>query len=202
LYPIVDPAHADFAKENLIVTLGRFAVSGVSKRQDELARAFSTAAGLADWRLACLGEAKTEEELRYVAKVRSRGKNLEVRVGASREEVLNYLGRARIFWHAAGLFEDEDQRPERLEHFGISTVEAMISGCVPVVIGLGGQAEIVQHGQNGFLCQSLEEMIERSQELAARPELCERMSHAARIRAQAFSRAAVGKRLRQLAPFV
>jgi len=37
-------------------------------------------------------------------------------------------------------------------------VEGMAAGCVPVVIGKGGQPEIVRHGQNGFLWESLEEL--------------------------------------------
>jgi len=34
----------------------------------------------------------------------------------------------------------------------------MASGCVPVVIGKGGQPEIVAHGRNGFLWHTMEEL--------------------------------------------
>jgi len=37
-----------------------------------------------------------------------------------------------------------------LEHFGITTVEAMAAGCVPLVYDSGGQAEIVSSGYNGY----------------------------------------------------
>ena len=41
---------------------------------------------------------------------------------------------AKIFWHAAGMKSDETIYPELAEHFGISTVEAMSAGCVPVAL--------------------------------------------------------------------
>ena len=66
----------------------------------------------------------------------------------------------RPHFRAAGYGVDEAAYPQNLEHFGIVTVEAMSYGCVPVVINKGGQAEIVQHGVNGFLWNSLEELAE------------------------------------------
>ena len=36
------------------------------------------------------------------------------------------------------------------EHFGITTVEAMAAGCVPVVIDKADQREIVRHVTDGY----------------------------------------------------
>ena len=47
-----------------------------------------------------------------------------------------------------------ETQPERFEHFGITTVEAMAYGCVPIVPALGGQLEIVGDGRNGRLWRS------------------------------------------------
>ena len=58
---------------------------------------------------------------------------------------------AAVYWHATGLDEDIDDDPVRAEHFGITTVEAMSAGAVPVVIAAGGQPEIVRDGVDGFL---------------------------------------------------
>jgi glycosyltransferase involved in cell wall biosynthesis len=63
-----------------------------------------------------------------------------------------------IYWHASGYGEDEERDPVRFEHFGITTVEGMAAGCVPVVLGKGGQTEIVSHGQNGYLWYNLNEL--------------------------------------------
>ena len=52
--------------------------------------------------------------------------------------------------------------PEKFEHFGITTVEAMSAGCIPVVIDRGGQKEIVEDGINGFLFSSPGELKSRT----------------------------------------
>ncbi len=66
--------------------------------------------------------------------------------------------KASIFWHGAGLGEDEQLHPEKFEHFGITTVEAMSAGCIPVVIDKGGQKEIIKDGVDGFFFGDLEEL--------------------------------------------
>ena len=45
--------------------------------------------------------------------------------------------------HAAGFGVDADEFPERLEHFGITPIEAASFGCIPVVYGQGGPREVV-----------------------------------------------------------
>ena len=46
--------------------------------------------------------------------------------------------------HAAGFGVDADEFPERLEHFGITPIEAASFGCIPVVYGQGGPREVVR----------------------------------------------------------
>ena len=74
-----------------------------------------------------------------------------------------------MFWHATGLGEDTDTHPERLEHFGISTVEAMSAGAVPVVIGRAGQLELCEGGVAGYHWQTVDELVARTAELIADP---------------------------------
>jgi len=56
-----------------------------------------------------------------------------------------------------------------------------------VVIGRGGQKEIVRHGIDGFLCETLEEMATSTQRLIDDPALWSSMSASARLRAAEFS---------------
>jgi glycosyltransferase involved in cell wall biosynthesis len=56
------------------------------------------------------------------------------------------------------MHEDLERFPERAEHFGIATLEAMAFGCVPIVIRAGGQSEIVEDGRSGFLCSDTDEL--------------------------------------------
>ena len=65
------------------------------------------------------------------------------------------LGEAKVYLHLM-----------KGEHFGITIVEAMSAGCVPVVHDSGGSKEIVS-GEIGFRWQNLEEipsMIEQAME--------------------------------------
>lgn len=202
LSPLVDCSVGSVPKRTEVITVARFAVAGVSKRQHEMATAFASAPALAAWRLVCVGSALTREEVAYAHDVAIVDPRIDVRANLSRSAVLDSLSSARVFWHAAGLGTDETTQPELLEHFGMATVEAMANGCVPVVIGRGGQREIVEHGHSGFLCESLEEMTHRTAQLAGDEVLWQRMSGAARAGAARFSGEAFGRRLRALAPFL
>lgn len=59
------------------------------------------------------------------------------------DEIEKLYAESKIFWHAKGF---DELNPYKMEHFGISTVEAMSAGCIPVVINKGGQTEIVTDG--------------------------------------------------------
>ena len=69
----------------------------------------------------------------------------------------------------------------------MTTVEAMASGCVPVVIGKGGQKEIIEDGKNGFLCDGKEDIINRTNKLIKNIELANEMAAQAILRAGVFS---------------
>src|SRR5205814_4676969 len=131
------------------------------------------------WTYACVGGLNAREENHaYFERVRELGRGLSTLVEANlgRERLRELFGRARIFWHATGLGDDTDAHPELAEHFGISTVEAMAAGAVPVVINKGGQPEIVQHGVNGFVWNTLDELKNYTQQIAEDPALRSRMS--------------------------
>ena len=98
------------------------------------------------------------------------------------------LGKAAVFWHAMGFGEDQDANPLAMEHFGIATVEAMARGCVPVVIKRGGQPEIVRHGVDGFLWETLEELEHYTRLLTGDSELRRTMAESARRRTRYSAR--------------
>ncbi|HNJ41416.1 MAG TPA: glycosyltransferase, partial [Acidobacteriota bacterium] len=70
------------------------------------------------------------------------------------------------------------------------TVEAMSAGAVPVVINAGGQRESVCHARNGFLWNTLDEMLELTQSLILDRELLERLGSQAMVDSNQFSREA------------
>jgi glycosyltransferase involved in cell wall biosynthesis len=192
VYPPVDVGFAERRKDNLILSVSRFNLRA-RKKQLEMMRAFSEleAANLRGWSYASVGGLNaTPDNHAYFDVVRRAGaaSGASVAANLSRPELTRLLERARIFWHAMGLDEDTDRHPERAEHFGIVTVEAMAAGAVPVVINKGAQAEIVEHGRTGFLWNTLAELHAYSTLLANDRALWMRMSEAARARARDFQR--------------
>lgn len=192
LYPPSAQVPPGGEREATVVSIGRFAVEGVSKHQLELARMFrdDVAPHAPGWRYACMGTlAPGAEAQRYWRDVLSVAKDAPIDVldNLPRARLSERVGRAKVFWHAAGLTVDEARQPQLCEHFGHVTVEAMSAGCVPVIIGKGGQREIVRHEVDGFVCRSLDEMAHYTRRLIDDEPLRARMSGQAIERAQAFS---------------
>lgn len=192
LYPPSAFASPAAEREAAVISIGRFAVEGVSKHQLELARMFrdDVAPHAPGWRYACVGSLDPQSEgRRYWQDVLSVAKQAPIDVldNLPRAQLSERVGRAKVFWHAAGLTVDEARQPQLCEHFGHVTVEAMSAGCVPVIIGKGGQKEIVRHEVDGFVCRSLEEMAQCTRRLIDDEPLRARMSGQAIERARAFS---------------
>jgi glycosyltransferase involved in cell wall biosynthesis len=191
LYPPNDIAFPDLPKEHAIVSVGRFTTTTVSKAQAELVALFRDRLRRgSEWTYHCLGQIGDDAADRaYFARVQAEaaGHPIQVAGDVQRAQLKQRMARSRIFWHAAGFDIDEERAPHLCEHFGIVTVEAMAAGAVPVVIGRGGQKEIVRHGIDGFLCETLDDMATQTQRLIDDQELWVRMSHSARARAAEFS---------------
>lgn len=205
IYPPADEPSAPMSKENLILSVGRFASHGVTKKQLEMVTAFRQMAATGasrDWEYACTGGlGQTPEDQQYFKNLGCLAGPHRLRVLANlpRADLRAHYRRAKIFWHATGLGEDEATQPDLAEHYGIVTAEAMVAGCVPVVIRRGAQAEIVEHGVNGFLWTTLGELQEYTALLIENEALREAMSDAARQRGRAFSREAFLARFYELA---
>lgn len=100
-------------------------------------------------------------------------------------ELVKLYGQSLIYWHAAGFGEDN---PVDMEHFGITTVEAMAAGAVPMVINKGGQPEIVADGVSGFLWNDLEQLIKLTQNLVNQNKLLSQIAQKAVERSKIFSK--------------
>jgi glycosyltransferase involved in cell wall biosynthesis len=191
-------------KGPVILHVGRFFPphAGHSKRQAELVEAFRqlTGRGLADgWELHLVGGCDDDGRA-YLDAVRAAidGLAVDVHANAARGELQELFGRASIYWHATGLGDDPDAHPERMEHFGISTVEAMSAGAVPVCIGVAGQLEVFDDGVEGFHFSTVDQLVERTAELIADPALRTRMGAAAQRRAARYDERAFAERLQAL----
>jgi len=195
LYPPVDIQFKNVQKENIILHVGRFRVKNVSngdyKKQGFMVEVFSKMVrdGLKNWKfvLATSFPKEAEKEFSLLQK-RAEGFPIEFFVNKTNKELWNLYNKSKIYWHASGFGEDLQKHPEYAEHFGISTVEAMGAGCVPVVINAGGQKEIVTEGKNGLLWNTEEELITKTKQVISNPGLMNTLAKEAKVRAGDFSK--------------
>ena len=101
-------------------------------------------------------------------KQKSEGYPIEFHINMPHDQVINFLKNSEIYWHARG-FDELD--PHEYENFGISTVEAMAAGCIPIVINLGAQTEIVEHKKNGFCWNNPKELVSYTKAAIKNPKL-------------------------------
>jgi len=66
--------------------------------------------------------------------------------------------------------------PSRYEGFCLSMVEGMSQGLIPVVFPVGVAPEIIKNGENGYLVNSVEEMVEKINIILSDENLRARMS--------------------------
>jgi O-antigen biosynthesis protein len=204
LYPPVNMYNHESSADNkecIILSVSRFEISG-SKKQIELVQAFREMCRqypeeTRGWKFVLLGGSTPGnsyldalEEAAVTAQC-----PIEIRANASVSEIKDHYRRAAVFWHACGL---DETRPERVEHFGMTTVEAMQNSCVPIVIDGGGQREIVQHGESGFRFSTLDELKKFSLSVMKDKDQCRRMAEQARQRSHLFSHDVFKAHLEQL----
>jgi len=195
LYPPVDTSFEQTPKEDLVLSVGRFSTYSHSKRQLETMGVFRDMRGtsLQGWCYSSVGGLMDRPaDHAYFGEVKrmAEGCGAQVIPNISRSELRSLFAKAKIYWHAAGYGEDNRTDPFQAEHFGISTVEAMAAGAVPIVYDRGGQSEIVEHERSGYLWRSLDELREYTTRLAQNETLREQMAASARHRAARFSREA------------
>lgn len=177
----IDGRYDESRKKNIIMSVGRFFVSTHSKKQLEMVRFFvKNNDKFRDYEYHLCGVVSDDpEDKKYLEKVKaeaSKVDNVFIHLGLPHDELMDLYSQAKIFWHGTGYGVDEDKEPEKMEHFGITTVEAMSYGAVPVVINKGGQKETVQEGINGFRWDNEKECVENTLKVIKDEELRKRLA--------------------------
>ena len=170
-------------KEDLVVTVSRFTPE---KRIEDLVYA---AKELEGYRFVFAGSthAYSDSVIRAIRERAERlgAKNIEILVNLSREDLRDLLCRARYYVH-----------PPYPEHFGISVVEAMAAGCIPIVYRDGGAwTDVVSmvSGRLGYLDVTQIPRIVRG--IDSNPALYKELSAISRGVSRGFSYTAFKERL-------
>jgi len=122
------------------------------------------------------------EDESFVKKLKIDFPNVFFSCNPSRSELETLYSQSELFVHAMGFGEDS---PQNFEHFGITTVEAMSAGCIPVVINKGGQKEIVTEG-SGFRWDTIDELIEKTEWIIKNREESEKIRTVSIARSKIF----------------
>lgn len=202
--PVMTASSLSLARKGKrILAVGRFFPGNHNKKHDVLIAAFAACrqAGLDGWELHLVGgRTDVPGTDAYIAALQEQaaGQPVHFHVDAGHAELRELQKTSSLFWHATGYGEDQTLEPEKLEHFGMSTVEAMTHGCVPLVHACGGQPEIVEGGVSGYLWTSPEELCNLTLGLVRDHSRRRAMAEAAHRRSQRFGREAFRASAREL----
>jgi len=200
IYPPIDIKKIKpLKKEKYILSVGRFFGFLKDKKHSILIKTFRnlyTKNKIKDWSFYLVGSA-SKGDTSYVNELKklSRGLPIIFYPNLNYDRLIQVYGKSSIYWHASGFKEND---PTKMEHFGISTVEAMAAGSVPVVIGKGGQVEIVDDGKNGFLWNTLSELENKSLQLMVDDKLRIRMSQEAVKKAIDFDKSIFEAKIKEI----
>ncbi len=190
IYPPV--ATSDFKvakKENYILYVGRFSDLTQKKGHDVLIETFKRIfTDLPQWRLVLAGGAEVGSSS-YLNSLKEEAKGFPIDFIESPSfiDLVKLYSHASLFWSAAGYGVDEIKNPKQVEHFGISVVEAMAAESIPLVCNKGGYKEIVENGVNGFLWDTIEQLIDSTLNIIAAKELRKDLAKRAKRTSEQFS---------------
>ncbi len=204
LYPPVEvDTFQPGVKRNLILTVGRIFAGGHNKKHLPMISAFKQLAdnGLHGWEFhiaGSVGQDSIDHDYLQQVQAAAQGYPIVVHQNAEQAELRALYAAAKIYWHASGYGENERRDPIKFEHFGITTVDAMAAGAVPIVIGKAGQREIVEPDRSGLQWQTLDELIAQTRAVIADEVLWRRLSREAQERSRAFGGDAFKQRVAEL----
>ncbi|MFW6124077.1 MAG: glycosyltransferase [Acidobacteriota bacterium] len=193
-YPPVDMTNSSKSevKEKIILSVSRFELSG-KKQQLEMIKIFERMIKkypkkTKEWKMVIAGG--SNEKNPYLERVKKASQSLPLgkvvlKINISLDELKELYQKASIFWHLAGL---EQMDPEKAEHFGMTTVEAMQNRCVPVVYKGGGQKEIVEDQVNGLFFKTREELMDKTVNLMESASLLKETGKSAYERGKEFTK--------------
>ncbi len=191
IYPPINNFTAQtISKTNQILYVGRFSTLLQNKGHVQLIKAFKKlySGGIKDYRLVLAGSTEVGSDT-LIKEINSNIKEfpIDIHLNPSFDQIKRLYQQSRFYWSLAGVDVDEELNPEKCEHFGMSLVEAMSAGCIPLVINKGGFKEIITN-KSGYLITSIDELVGQTHKLISNSPKQKMLSKAAILRSQDFSK--------------
>lgn len=188
-------------KEKIILYVGRFSELTQVKGQDQLIDTYKRLVrkGFGDWRLVLAGGSEVGSN-KYLKKLKKMANKYPITFleNPSFKKLQELYGKAKMFWSAAGYRVDENKDPLKVEHFGITPVEAMSAGCVVFLYNAGGHKEIVSDGKDGYLWGKESQLLSKTINLVDNYKLTQTLVRNAKKKAKKFSYESFEKGIRKL----
>jgi len=126
-------------KRNTIINIGQYFIDpdGHSKNQHAIAEWFKSQTDFET--LVFHGKMTNQNYYQHVVNSAKGDPRIIVKCNRSQIEIRNDLAQSKYMVHAIGLGRTD---PSQTEHFGLVAVEALLSGCLPIVHNSGGCKDI------------------------------------------------------------
>jgi glycosyltransferase involved in cell wall biosynthesis len=160
-------------KEKIILSVGRFFSHLHSKKQDIIIKTFKKMKQknslFKNFKLILAGGLKEEDKgyFNYLQKIAANNQSIIFKPNISQKELHSLYQKTAFFWHFTGYGIDENQYPQKVEHLGITPLEAMAAGCLTFCYNAGGPKILLKDGQTGFLFNNQNELIKKMTDATA-----------------------------------
>jgi glycosyltransferase involved in cell wall biosynthesis len=154
-------------KEKTILSVARFFPHLHSKNQKEIIETFKKLKEVEplfkNYKLVLAGGLKDEDREYFngLETVAGRDESITFKTNLKKQELIELYRQSSYFWHFTGLYVDEKNHPETVEHFGIAPIEAMATGAVTFCHNSGGPRDFIIDRETGYLFDNADELIDK-----------------------------------------
>jgi glycosyltransferase involved in cell wall biosynthesis len=151
-------------KKNLIIYVGRISYD---KRIDVLINCFmqNYKTYFKEFEFHIIGFLQPGNEYYYNSLLKQiEGSNIEIKKDLTYNELAIEYNDASYLWHAIG-YDIDKNSPYFMEHFGITIVEAMANGLIPIVYDAGNPGLIIKDNINGMKWKNSDELRNKTLKL-------------------------------------
>jgi glycosyltransferase involved in cell wall biosynthesis len=196
VYSAVEPMGPPTPKENIVLNVGRFQADGANnhfKHQDLLLKLFRRLQWLLGgcWEMHFVGNVGWQPADRTYAEELQRQAvqaGVHLHFGLSQPDLRALYRRAAFYWHATGYGDPAGKNPSRQEHLGMTILEAMSAGAIPLAFRGGGPCETIAHGASGFLWTHANELLDYTRHLTLNPARRQAMADQSIQRSRQFDK--------------